>query len=190
MSKTFTLVGGIKGLFIPCVTEDGAINLDAMRANFEEMAAKGAAEESTDFETVAAEVNAALLDYQPKSVATAVLKRMLWERRVESGALKGKTHEEKTALENRLDEVLDAYIRSTPKKFHVGRKNGILIRFVEGEIARDKDGNALYDGDGNEVPTFRHSDQEWAEVQAKKAEENARAAAKVTPPVTTGAVNA
>ena len=50
----------------------------------------------------------------------------------------------------RLEEVVPEYVRATTDRFHMGRKTGIAIRYVEGETANDKEGNVLYN---NIVPS-------------------------------------
>jgi hypothetical protein len=160
----------LKSISVVVLTENGKINAEAMREDFEKQLANLDAQISTDFDTVAAEINAFLLANPGlKTIASSALVRSLWETRVENGDTKGKTHDEKAAMFARLEEVVPEYVRATTDRFHMGRKTGIAIRYVEGESAKDKDGNVLYNGDGDEVQAYRHSDEEWAKMTAPKA---------------------
>jgi len=176
MSKNIVTVGGVKGIFVALMTEDGKLNVDAMANRARELAANVDAEIRTDFDTVAAEVNAYLLENPGlKSIGSNSLAFALWERRIESGDLAGKTREEKDAQRTRLVEVLDNYIKASPERFHVGRKTGIAIRYVDGEVAKDNDGNPLYDAEGNTVQAYRWSAEDWTKhttPKAKKGDES------------------
>lgn len=159
----------IKALTIAVLTENGKWSHEAMLKDFEAQYAKGSADSETDFDTVAAEINAYLLTNPAlKTIASASLVRSLWETRVENGELKGKTHDEKAAAFARLEEIVPEYVKATTDRFHMGRKTGIAIRFVEGETAKDKEGNVLYNAEGDEVQAYRHSDEEWAKMTAPK----------------------
>lgn len=161
---------GKRGFFILALSEDGAFNLDAMSEDLAKQAAEVEAEQQTDFETVAAEVNAYLLDNPGlRSVPTETLKRSLWERRIESGSLKGVSPEERTALYDRMSDVVPNYIRSATDRFYIGKKSGILVRFVEGETVKNEDGSPKL-VNGKPAQALRHTDEEWtAKTTPKKA---------------------
>src|SRR5436190_20500255 len=109
---------GILGFFVTSLTEDGDFNLDAMTANLVEQVSQDRASATTDFATVAAEINSYLLENPGlRTVTLSTLERNVWERRAENGELKGKTREEKDALAARLSEVLPNYIRATKDRF-------------------------------------------------------------------------
>lgn len=180
MSKAIVTVGGIKGIFTALLTEDGKLNTEGMTKAFEMDCASAAAELATDFDTVAAELHETLIG-EPglRNVAFASLARMIWDRRVESGTYAGKTREEKEAAHDRLETVLSEYLASNTETYHVGRgRGGVLIRKVAGEVSRDKDGNPVFDKDGNEIPHTRWNDKDWSEALAKSAASEARAAEK------------
>lgn len=184
MSKFTVTVSGVKGIFIPFMTEDGAINLDAMKARFEECAAGASAEVSEDFDTMLASLTAALLDGKNtfRNISEPALERLLWNRKVRASALGTLPENERVsedpteeqAQHDRHAEVLGSLIRSRGDQFHVGLKSGVLIRYVDGEIKRDDAGNPMYDGNGNEIAHKRFSDTEWSEIKAKGAETAAK----------------
>lgn len=156
---------------------DGSVNSEATTANFTTLLANLAARVQTDFDTVAVEIMSFLLENPgQKTIPTSVLVRNLWERKIEAGLLKGKTQEEKSALFSRLEEVVPEYVKSNTDMFHMGRKTGIAIRYVTGETAKDAKGQETFDGEGNPVQAYRHSEEEWAKLTAPKpAKEGATA---------------
>jgi hypothetical protein len=191
MSKNIITRDGSQFLLCPIFKTDGVIDVEAIAQRARELASEEHAAETTDFASVAAEVNAYLLENPGlRTVAMPELERSIWERRVEAGLLKkeidvldanGKltgekktvplTRDEKNALADRLSTVLPAYIRSATDRFHVGKKVGVAVRFVEGEVMKDDEGNPMYDATGKEVPRFRHSAEEWAKITEKKSKE-------------------
>jgi len=160
----------IKALSILVLSENGVVAADAMRADFEAKLAELCASASTDFDSVAAEINAFLLSNPGlKTIASAALVRGIWETRVENGELKGKTQAEKGALFSKLEETVPEYVKAHPNQFHMGKKTGIAVRFAQGETVKDKEGNPLYDANGDEVAAFRFTDEEWSKMTAPKA---------------------
>lgn len=172
MSKTLSIV---------VLTENGEINVACaamMREDFEAQLTKECARMATDFNSVAVEINAYLIaNPKLRTVPTSALIRSLWETRVENGELKGKTHEEKATMFARLEEVVPEYVKAHGDRFHMGRKTGIAIRFVEGEVVKDAEGNPLYNAEGDETQAYRHSAEEWTKITAAKAEKDAAATA-------------
>lgn len=148
---------------------DGSLNKEATDANYASLRDALSARIQTDFDSVAVEINSFLLENPGmRTIPTSALVRSLWERKIEGGELKGKTQEEKSALYTRLEEVVPEYVKSNAEMFHMGRKTGIAIRFVNGETAKDAKGAAVYDGEGNEVQAYRHSAEEWTKLTTPK----------------------
>lgn len=161
---------GSKGIFVALLTNNGEVDVDAMIAYLRETANLVKAEVATDFESVATEINAFLLENTGlRTISESALITAVWDARVERGEMKGKNHDEKVALRNRLEEVLPAYVKSLPDRFHKGRKLGIAIRFVEGDNVKDKEGNPLYDANGGEVQRYRFTEEEWTKLTTPKA---------------------
>ena len=157
---------------------DGSVDEQATRNAFSGLLAKLVAQVKEDHDSVAVEVNAFFLENPGlKTISAPSLTRALWERRAESGALRGKTQEEKSAMFARLEEVIPEYVKANPDMFHVGRKTGIAVRYVPGDYVRDAEGNVQYAADGTEKIAYRHSDEEWTKLTAKKAAASENAAA-------------
>ena len=72
---------------------------------------------------------------------------------------------------DRLLVILGGIFRSDPDRFYMGKRNGVLVRYVPGEVATDKNGKPVYDGEGAPVPHTRWSDEDWA--KATHADDNA-----------------
>ena len=133
---------------------------------------------NTDFDSVAVELTEYLLDNPAmRNNAMSNLVRALHERRIENGVYGDTKAPEYQANKNagieRLEVVLPEYIKSNTDQFHIGRGNGVLIRFVLGEVMKDKDGNVLYSAStadnegGDEVQAYRISDEDWTKACAK-----------------------
>jgi hypothetical protein len=158
---------------------DGSVDEQGTRDSFNSLLARLVAQVKEDHDSVAVEVIAFLLENPNlKTISSPSLVRALWERKVEAGLLKGKTQEEKSAMYARLEEVVPEYVKANPDMFHMGRKTGIAIRAVPGEYQKNQDGSTKYDGNGAEIPAFRHTDEEWAKLTAKKAAADTAAAAQ------------
>lgn len=148
---------------------DGSLNRAATDANYSALADALDARIKIDFDSVAVEIGTFLLaNPGMRTIPTQALVRSLWEGRIEAGALKGKTQDEKSALYSRLEEVVPEYVKSNPDMFHMGRKTGIAIHYVQGETAKDKEGNPVFDKEGNEVQAYRHNEEEWTKLTAAK----------------------
>lgn len=160
---------------------DGTVDRAATDAQYEKLRDELSAAVTEDFDVVAVDVENFLRENPGlKTIPTPSLARGIWDMRIEEGRLRGKTHQEKSALYDRLLEVLPEYIRANPDKFHMGRKTGIAVRYVLGEHMKDAEGNVLLDGNGEPVQAYRHSAEEWAKLTApkeKKGENGATAAA-------------
>ncbi len=72
---------------------------------------------------------------------------------------------------DRLTEILPGYFRSNPDRFHMGRRDGISIRYVPGEVSRNEKGEALSNPDGTPAQRYRWTDAEWTEKTAKKGDD-------------------
>lgn len=149
---------------------DGSVDEQGTRDAFNTLFAKLVAQVKEDHDSVAVEVMAFLVENPGlRTISTAHLVRALWERKIESGAMKGKSQEEKSLAYARLEEVVPEYVKANPDMFHTGRKTGIAIRGgFPGDILRNEDGSTKYDANGKEQPNLRHSDEEWAKLTAKK----------------------
>jgi hypothetical protein len=184
MSKTLS--------YVLVLSNDGTINRAACMALHEEVLNSIAAEIDTDFATVAVDMTAFLLENPGmKTIATSSLVRALHERKLESGfyvhaatvddagnavAEKPFTRQEKDLAFARLETVVPEYVKSLPDQFHTGKKTGIAIRFVTGETAKDKDGNDVYDAQGDTVQAMRHDSETWAKITAPSEKELAKRA--------------
>ena len=149
---------------------DGTLDKAATDKEYFELRDKLAAEVQEDFDTVAVDVTSFLLTVPGlKTIPTSALVRALWEQKIEAGALKGKTQDEKSAMYARLEEIVPEYVKSNSDMFHMGRKTGIAVRYVPGEEQKDAKGNTVYDGEANPVQHYRHTDEEWAKLTTPKA---------------------
>lgn len=119
--------------------EDGTVNEDATVEAFQGMLSELVATETADFETVAVEIEA-LKKANPglRTIASDSLTRRLWERRLESGALKDVSDTDRDAQYKRLAAVVPEYVKSNTDAFHMGRKSGIafLDRLTDEERAK------------------------------------------------------
>lgn len=149
---------------------DGTLDTEATDKEYFKLRDTLAAQLQEDQNSVAVEMTAFLLQNPGlRTIPTAALVRSLWDAKIESGALKGKSHEERNALFTRLEEIVPEYVKANPDMFHVGRKSGIAIRYVPGEYVTDpKTGKQVFDDEGNPVQAYRHSDEEWAKLTAVK----------------------
>lgn len=107
--------------------DDGTIDVDGTVNSCRELIRQAAAAETADFDSVAVEIEA-FLNENPnlKTITTTALVRELWEKRLTSGQLAGKSPAEKAAMYFRLGEVVPEYVKSS-EAFHMGRKTGISI---------------------------------------------------------------
>lgn len=91
-----------------------------------------------------------------KTVPTTALIRALMNARASTGEFAGDFTKQEEAYK-RIEEVVPSYIKANPDQFHTGKKLGVAIRYVPGEV------------DENGAQKYRHSDEEWAKITAKKA---------------------
>ena len=70
----------------------------------------------------------------------------------------------------RLTVVLGGLFRSDPERFHMGKRDGVSIRYVPGEVATDKEGKPLTDAEGNPAQAYRWSHEDWAKKSADKGD--------------------
>lgn len=76
-----------------------------------------------------------------------------------------------SADKDRLASVLPAYFRQNPDQFHMGRRSGVSIRYVNGDVQKDqKTGKILVGDDGQPSQRYRFTDEEWAKLNATKPE--------------------
>jgi hypothetical protein len=151
---------------------DGSVDEALTRQSFNTLLARLVSSVKEDFDSVSVEITAFLLENPGlKTIPTSALVRNLWERKIEAGLLKGKSQEDKSAAYARLEEVVPEYVKSNTDMFHMGRKTGIAIHFVPGEMAKDASGNTVYDGAGNEVQAYRHTPEEWTKLTTPKAKD-------------------
>lgn len=148
---------------------DGSVNAGATDAAYFKLRDELIASVQEDFSTVAIDITTFLLQSPGlRTIPTATLVRNLWEAKAESGALKGKTQAEKQALFERVEAIVPEYVKANKDMFHMGRKTGIAVRYVPGEVQKDKDGNEVFDAAGNTIQALRHNDEEWAKLTTPK----------------------
>jgi hypothetical protein len=173
MSKHTVTRDGTTFLLVPLMTDDGIVNPQACATRAKEIATELQAEATADFDTVAAGINAYLLENPGmKNVSMGTLVRELDVARRLSDAQAGvkRSSEENKAAFERLESVIPNYIRSNTDRFYVGRKMGVQIRFVDGEHVKGDDGEILVGGDGKPKQAYRHTAEEWAKITAPKPE--------------------
>jgi hypothetical protein len=166
------------------LTASGSVNRAATDAAYFDLRDKLDASLQEDQSSVAEDITAFLLRSPGlRTIPTSSLVRNLWDARNLSGVNDKKSHSEKEAAFSRLEEIVPEYVKANPKMFHMGRKTGIAIRFVPGEVAVDpKTGEDMFDEKtGEPVQAYRHTDEEWTKLTAKanekKSETNGAASA-------------
>lgn len=158
---------GAQGYFVALLSTDGVEDIDAMLANLQDQHNEDLAAQATDFDSIAADVNAFLSlpeNSGLRTIPTGELARALW---VASGAAT-LPRDQANARFDRISEVLPAYIKSKPDQFHMGKRNGIVIRYVDGETVKDQTGKEML-VNGKPVQAKRHSDEEWAKLTTPKS---------------------
>ena len=161
---------GIKQIVVDVVTfEDGSFNQEATDRNYFNVRDTWKAKHENDFDSVAVDVSTFLISLPgAKSIATPALVRGIYTMRAENGAFKGKTQEEKDAVFERLSELVPEYVKTHPENFHMGKKLGIAIRHVPGHVKLDDEGNPVTTANGEQIPVYRYTDEEWSKLTAKK----------------------
>ena len=153
-----------KTIVTKLVFADGVLDAAASREAFNAELARLMDRETYDWDSLAVEVSTVLLASPGlETISTKALTRRIWEARIESGALKGLEGKARDAAYARLDKMVPDYIAENPDMFHIGRKSGVAVRYVLGEV----------DDNGNQV--FRHSDEAWAKLTAPKPEKDSSA---------------
>lgn len=144
-------------LKIAVLTNNGAVDQEAMLADFNKQCTALIAERSADQDTVKVELNDFLLSSPGlKTISKSSLVRALFETRIESGKYKDVPREQRDSDFVRLETVVSEYIAAHPDLFHAGRKMGVAVRQVPGE--KNEDG----------TDRLRHTAAEWATITAKK----------------------
>jgi len=186
MSKTLSIA--------LCLAADGTLDLAATDAIYFAVRDQIKAEMDTDFNSVAVGITSFLLGNPAmKTCPTSSLVQALYDEALENGSFvhaaemnedgsekapaRPFTRQEKDLARGRLETVVPEYVKSLPNQFHTGRKTGIAIHFVNGETAKDAEGNDVYAANGDTVQAFRHTAEEWAKITAPTEKEIAKRAA-------------
>lgn len=146
--------------------EDGSINRDATVLAFTEALSEVSAKETVDFDTIGTQFCSYLLNNPGlRTVSTSVAVQRLYDMTVDEAREAGKplSDSEKDGVKARLETVLPEYIKQNSDLFHTGKKIGILVHHVPGEL-NDKGEQA-----------FRCTQEDWDKAKTSAAVSAAKA---------------